>query len=626
MRKKELTNLVESAIIETMLDETGARGYAYEEAVISVINSLGMTGNITSGAGASAAAADADIKIDDDIYNIEVKLDGKAQMGGTSLRYFPEGVTVDVDGNPEQKKFVIVSDAVDPDSVALMEEALTPLEPALKEFMQAIGASKMPATVLKDSWEQAKVAGLLKPLNVKIKRTTSFIINHYKKKGIDYIQIGGAGLFYLANNPANLPIPQLDGEINIELRPGRSGSKTRKDGTKVVGGLIRVQGRLQFKGQSPYTLDDPESIKAMLEARQSKSLKEQVARHFDKSVYEIISEMAGKLSEDVDLGDVDERDPEEVCLAADGCADFDEEIQEALVEQEVFSGQQSERNLVQAVKAVVAKTGGPVSLSIGNLGQFDIVDAGQLGGGNPEPKADIKLVTASGDEIGLSMKKENFGFFESWMDERKFRFMLKDAGLEDNESDVLVSAVMEKLLEVTSMQSDIIKDERQRFISVAQSVDPSYQFPNKIGEDILQALLGDEMFSLNGKFKNRFKVANVYLKLSDVLGEKYKSFLSLVVGGASSNKNKAQAVLVADVPPGIEDAETLSSILSKTQSVDTVVKKYMDDPNINIKFRLRPITLVRTTYSGSNRTKYKKGQGLYEDANLGVSWTVHTVR
>ena len=251
---------------EGSLKETGAGGYEYEEAVIAALTQAGAVGNITSGAGASAAAADADIKINGKVYNIEVKMDGNAQMGGTSLRYFPEGVPSDDPQQPDKvTKFVIVSKSVEDDTVTMMEEALTPLEDDLNNFLKALGAEKLPATVLKDRWVEAVQTGLLKPLNVKIKRTTKFIINHYAKKGVDYIQIGGSGLFYLANNPANLPIPQLDGEINIELRPGRSGSKKRKDGVAVVGGGIRVQGRLKFKGQSPYTLDDPESIARMLQ-------------------------------------------------------------------------------------------------------------------------------------------------------------------------------------------------------------------------------------------------------------------------------------------------------------------------------------------------------------------------
>jgi hypothetical protein len=113
-------------------------------------------------------------------------------------------------------------------------------------------------------WTTAKVAGLLKPINAKIRKDTEFIANHYKKKGIHYIQIGGAGLFYLSENPANLPIPKLEGSIDIELRAGRSGSKVNADGVKVVGGGLRAQGRLKFNGVSPYTLDDPKSIESLL--------------------------------------------------------------------------------------------------------------------------------------------------------------------------------------------------------------------------------------------------------------------------------------------------------------------------------------------------------------------------
>ena len=181
------------------LKETGAGGYEYEEVVIGALKSAGAAGNISSGAGASAAAADADISVAGKIYNIEVKMDGKAQMGGTSLRYFPQGVPSDDPAEPEGKvsKFVIVSKSVEEDTVTMMEEALTPLEQDLNNFLEAIGAVKLPATVEKDRWVQAVSDGLLKPLNVKLKRTTKFIINHYAKKGVDYIQIGGAGLFYL---------------------------------------------------------------------------------------------------------------------------------------------------------------------------------------------------------------------------------------------------------------------------------------------------------------------------------------------------------------------------------------------------------------------------------------------
>ena len=97
-------------------------------------------------------------------------------------------------------------------------------------------------------------------------------------------------------------------------------------------------------------------------------------------------------------------------------------------------------------------------------------------------------------------------------------------------------------------------------------------------------------------------------------------------GGTSQNPARATAVLIANVPADVSDINTLQSILAKTKSIDEVVDYYISDPNINIKFRLRPITKVRTTYSKSNRTHYKVGERMYHDPDLGVSWTVFAVK
>ena len=226
-------------------------GFEYETTVIAALKEAGCCGNITEGAGASAAAADADLRIGDDCYLVEVKKDAGAQMGGTSVRY--------IDG-----EFEVASDALEQDTVEMILEALKPKQESIDAFLHFVGATQFPVSCTKEVWTTAKVAGLLKPINAKIRKDTEFIANHYKKKGIHYIQIGGAGLFYLSENPANLPIPKLEGSIDIELRAGRSGSKANADGVKVVGGGLRAQGRLKFNGVSPYTLDDPKSIESLL--------------------------------------------------------------------------------------------------------------------------------------------------------------------------------------------------------------------------------------------------------------------------------------------------------------------------------------------------------------------------
>ena len=232
---------------------SNVEGFEYENAVIKALKDAGYCGNITEGAGASAADADADLRIGDVCYLVEVKKDAGAQMGGTSVRY--------IDG-----KFEVASDAVEQDTVDMIVEALKPKREAIDAFLRFVGVTQFPASCPKDVWNTAKVEGLLKPINAKIRKDTEFIANHYKKKGIHYIQIGGAGLFYLSENPANLPIPKLDGQIDIELRAGRSGSKLNAEGIKVVGGGLRAQGRLKFTGVSPYTLDDPESVRGLIMA------------------------------------------------------------------------------------------------------------------------------------------------------------------------------------------------------------------------------------------------------------------------------------------------------------------------------------------------------------------------
>ena len=222
-------------------------GFAYENDVIDSLVSAGIAGSILEGAGASATGADADFVVDGKTYLLEVKKDADAQMGGTSVRY-------------NDGEFKIVSDNVDESTAALIISALTPKTPHIEKLLSAIGGEKFPTTCDKHIWTQAQQNGLLKPINAKIKKNTQFIIDHYKDKGIHYIQIGGAGLFYLDQNPANLPIPKLEGEIDIELRAGRSGSSLNAAGQRRVSGLLRAQARLKFKGSSPISLDSKVGI------------------------------------------------------------------------------------------------------------------------------------------------------------------------------------------------------------------------------------------------------------------------------------------------------------------------------------------------------------------------------
>lgn len=231
---------------------SNVKGFEYEDEVIASLVAAGISGNITEGAGASSADADADMNIFGTNFLVEVKKDGDAQMGGTSVRY--------VGG-----EFEPVGAAIDEDTFEVITAALSDKKEHIERLLSFLGGESFPISCEKDAWTTAQVAGLLKPINVKVKKDTEFLAEHYASKGVDYIQIGGAGLFYLRDNPAGLPVPKLEGEINIELRAGRSGSRKTSTGVSMVGGSLRAQGRLCFSGESPYTLDNPESINKMME-------------------------------------------------------------------------------------------------------------------------------------------------------------------------------------------------------------------------------------------------------------------------------------------------------------------------------------------------------------------------
>jgi hypothetical protein len=251
---------------ETMA--TGQKGFDYEKTVINALKKAKASGNISTGAGACTSCSDADMNIYGDIFNLEVKLNSKAQMGGGSLRFKNEN---DISFSQEDmedstKKMLEVAVKNNSGKIKKLLNFLKQQEP------KAINSKSFgfPGTWTKDAWLKANKAGLLFNFNKAASVTVDHLADHYEKKGVYYIQIGGAGLFYLSKNPANLPVPKLEGEMNIEMGTRPGGSKELSNGIRVVGAGIRVQGRLKTTNKSPYTLDDPLSIQKLLAAVKTK--------------------------------------------------------------------------------------------------------------------------------------------------------------------------------------------------------------------------------------------------------------------------------------------------------------------------------------------------------------------
>lgn len=288
-----------------------------------------------------------------------------------------------------------------------------------------------------------------------------------------------------------------------------------------------------------------------------------------------------------------------------------------------YSGQDSERFLVMAIqKLAVGKT-----VSLGDLGSYEIVGAKSIAGVNPEPKADIIIECANGLSFGISMKKGNFEFLENWMDEEKLRTRLQQVGMTQEEADLVTQKLQTQARLSTEQLAETITAEKEAFVRRVQEKLPGYQYPARISKEIMNSLAEYEEFRNGpGNFSvGKFNISNYYVKLSGLFGERYGEFLRLIVSGGEENARKADGVLVADVHGSIGSLSELQVVLDNIKAIDTVVKEYKADPKVNIAFRLRPITLTRTTYSRTNANKYRVGKRFYENEALGVSWTVSVV-
>ena len=244
----------------------GSGGVEYENEVLRAIKPQikkikGL--KLKEGASTAAfAATEPDLVLLMDGYqiNIEIKQDNKAQMGGGSYNY-----------DMKTKKFNLSAKTViDPAIDSKLKEVLSTKQKDLDKLLSYVkkndakllteGVKGLPLKATKTMWEELTEERFLVPLNAKMQVPHTFLHDHYNKKKCYYIQIGGAGLFYLKKNPLNLPIPQLKIPMAIELRLGRAGSKMDKTlGVDVASGNVRAQGRLDSKTKikSPYSLDNP---------------------------------------------------------------------------------------------------------------------------------------------------------------------------------------------------------------------------------------------------------------------------------------------------------------------------------------------------------------------------------
>tara|TARA_Y100000816_G_scaffold288120_1_gene272103 strand:+ start:179 stop:1012 length:834 start_codon:yes stop_codon:yes gene_type:complete len=269
------------------LDETvGAGGLAYELKVYEALTDAKIEGLDTGdkpGAGFSSHGfGDIEAAYNGKAFNIEIKAGIKDQMGGGSLRYDRKSRQL----TPSPK----LAASGDQEDIAILMQAVQTKIPALNKYLDFI-AKQEPTKVHKDyakvgvpfvasisAREAAKKAGLQSAVQDYVKGDSRYIKNLYNGKNVYYIQIGGAGLFYMGKNPLNLPVPEFNGEIQVEVRIGYAGDSsgstskafTNKAGSKDIiearRAELRCIGRMLTRSKSPYSLDNMNDVKKLFGA------------------------------------------------------------------------------------------------------------------------------------------------------------------------------------------------------------------------------------------------------------------------------------------------------------------------------------------------------------------------
>lgn len=266
------------------LEETvGKAGLAYELKVYSAMKSAKIpdldVGDKPGAGFSNVGSGDIEAIYKNNSFNIEIKLSAKDQMGGGSIRYDRQTKTL----TPSTK---LAASTEDEDLAVLLQITKDKI-PQINAYLDFLGTqypqelhqeyarAGLPFIASYDARQQAVKQGYQKAIQGYVKLDSRYIKNLYNGKNVYYIQIGGKGLFYMNQNPLNLPVPEFKGEMQVEVRIGYAGDTkgsvsrafSKKAGSDDIiqarRAELRCIGRMLTTGKSPYSLDNSEDVKKL---------------------------------------------------------------------------------------------------------------------------------------------------------------------------------------------------------------------------------------------------------------------------------------------------------------------------------------------------------------------------
>ena len=190
----------------------GQRGFLYEGRVFNKLKSKNLIPVGITPAGPDPSKPDAVFLYDKVAHNLEVKLDLATDFGQGTLEY--------------------------KDSAWNLGGANTPAAEEMRNILNAVGTVQFTNTSWgyqgapnkgtvenKDFTEEMVLEDYRRFKDKFLSVPLSSLFNYYAAKNTYYIQIGDYGMYYMAGNPANLPVPKFNGSMKLRIRLKR-GSAT----------------------------------------------------------------------------------------------------------------------------------------------------------------------------------------------------------------------------------------------------------------------------------------------------------------------------------------------------------------------------------------------------------------
>lgn len=271
VKLSEIRDMIKEDLTDVLQGESvNIGGLEYEQRVYETLlaaNIEGLDLGEKPAAGfSSAGSGDLEATYMGKPFNIEIKASINDQMGGGSVKYVRETQEL-----IPSKKLAAGTETDDLQQILLAVKEKTPAVDAYLDALSQIEPVEyhqrntgIPFVASVEARSQLKQSGHHKAINGKIRLSERYITNLYNAKNVYYIQVGGAGLFYMGKDILGLGVPKFSGEVNVEIRLGFAGTKiffkTEPEPTSARRAELRCIGRMKTKSRSEFSLDDPEAV------------------------------------------------------------------------------------------------------------------------------------------------------------------------------------------------------------------------------------------------------------------------------------------------------------------------------------------------------------------------------